>query len=271
MNDSHNKTLEVNKRQKEFYNDTNKHKNVATKIWSKLRNGTLHKYTNDLDLKNKVYTEHKLWLGDLKDKKVLDLGCLRGNHLSLYMAQNAKEYVGVDLSDVAIAELNEKLNKADCRNATGIAVDFLSADFKHSNFDIIYAYGVLHHFEDFDLLINKLKEKLSKNGIIISYDPLETSLPIKIARMAYRPFQSDKDWEWPFTKATLKKLDSTFTIVEKRGILGRSKYGMLLNYLPLSSAFKSGKIQNMIDKDWNAKQWTAIYPCMHVTMLLRKK
>ncbi|WP_179348648.1 class I SAM-dependent methyltransferase [Winogradskyella pacifica] len=271
MNDTHHKTLEVNKRQKEFYNDTNKHKNFATKLWSKLRNGTLHKYTHDLDLKNKVYSEHKVWLGNLEDKKVLDLGCLRGNNLSLYMAKNAKEYVGIDLSDVAIEELNEKLINAGCTNAKGIAVDFLSADFKHENFDVIYAYGVLHHFEDFDLLINKLQEKLAKNGSIISYDPLETSFPIKFVRMLYRPFQSDKDWEWPFTKVTLKKLDSSFNIVEKRGILGQSKYGLLLNYSPLSSVSKKAKILKMIDNDWNAENWTDIYPCMHLTMLLRNK
>ena len=271
MNNNINKTLEINKRQKEFYNNTTKHKNLASKIWSKLRNGTLHKYTNQLDLENKVYTEHKLWLGELKDKKILDLGCLRGNILSLYMAKNAKEYVGIDLSDVAIAKLNEKLINAECSNAKGIAVDFLSVDFQHTNFDIIYAYGVLHHFEDFDLLISKLKEKLTKDGVIISYDPLETSFPVKVARMLYRPFQSDKEWEWPFNKKTFKKLNSSFVIEEKRGILGKSKYGLLMNYLPLSSNYKKEKIQVMIDKDWQLEQWSSVYACMHITMLLRNK
>jgi 2-polyprenyl-3-methyl-5-hydroxy-6-metoxy-1,4-benzoquinol methylase len=272
MNTQKEKVLETNKRQKEFYNSTSSNrKNFASKIWSKFRNGLLSNYRNQFDLKDKVYEEHKEWLGDLSTKKVLDLGCLRGNALSLYMAKNAKEYIGIDLSDVAIALLNKKIEKQDCNNAKGLAVDFLSDEFHQDNFDLIYAYGVLHHFEDFDLLIKTLNLKLATNGTIISYDPLETSLPIKILRSIYRPFQSDKDWEWPFKKSTLKKINSNFIIEEKRGILGKSKYGIILNLLPLNQEYKTRVINKMILKDWNSTSWKSTHSCMHLTMLLKKK
>ncbi len=263
--------LEVNKRQKEFYNSeaTNK-KNFATAIWSKIRNGVLKDFRSKFDISNRVYEEHKIWLGNLSSKKVLDLGCLRGNALSMYMAENALEYVGIDLSDIAITSLQKKIEKMECRNAKAIAVDFLSPDFKHTNFDIIYAYGVLHHFENFDLLIAKLNEKLSKNGVIISYDPLETSWPIKILRTLYRPFQSDKDWEWPFSKKTLFKIEKNFKIEEIKGILGRSKYGIVLNFLPISNVYKQKKIAELIENDWNCLTIQQVYPCMHATLLLRK-
>lgn len=265
-------SLEVNKRQKEFYNSSKtSKKNLASRTWSKMRNGLLSNYRREFDIKDKVYDQHKIWLGDLKDKKVLDLGCLRGNALSIYMAKHAKEYIGIDLSDVAIEKLNKKIESNNCENAKGLAVDFLSDEFKHSNFDVIYAYGVLHHFEHLDILINKLREKLAVGGQIISYDPLQTSLPIKALRAAYRPFQSDKDWEWPFSKTTLKKFDSSFVIKEKKGILGKSKYGILFNMLPLNSKYKTKVIGKMIEKDWNSKNWSDIYSCMHLTMLLEKK
>lgn len=263
--------LEINKRQKEFYNlETHPEMNFASKIWSKLRNGALSDFRKKFDIKNRVYDEHKIWLGDISDKKILDLGCLRGNALSLYMAENAKEYIGIDLSDVAIASLQGNIEQRGYKNASAIAVDFLSPEFHQTNFDIIYAYGVLHHFENFDLLISRLKEKLKTGGIIISYDPLETSLPIKLLRTIYRPFQDDKDWEWPFTKAVLTKLKNNFKIEEIRGVLGKSKYGILLNLLPLNNAYKSRVIANMVEKDWNIKKTEDIYPCMHTTMLLRK-
>ena len=272
MKDKLTETLEVNKRQKEFYNSTApSKKNFASKIWSKIRNNTLNDYRKQFDIKERVYAKHKVWLGDLQDKKVLDLGCLRGNALSLYIAENAKEYIGIDLSDVAINDLKKRLIAQDCKNAEAIAVDFLSDEFKHVDFDIIYAYGVLHHFEDIDILINKLNEKLAPNGTIISYDPLETSTPIKILRTLYRPFQSDKDWEWPFKKSTLKKFSNSFIVEEKKGILGRSKYGILLSILPLNASYKNRVIKNMIKKDWDSNNWSQIYSCMHLTMLLRKK
>lgn len=264
--------LEINKRQKDFYNvKTAKKLNLATKLWANFRNGTLSNFREQFDIKNRVYDEHKLWLGDISNKKILDLGCLEGNYLSLYMAENAKQYIGIDLSDVSIKKLQNKIDEKKFINASAIAVDFLSKDFLHKDFDVIYAYGVLHHFENFDLLISKLNEKLSTNGVVVSYDPLETSLPVKILRMFYRPFQDDKDWEWPFTKVTLSKIDNNFNVKEIRGILGKSKYGLFLNFLPLSAAFKSKKIAKMVSKDWNIKKIKQSYSCMHLTMLLQKR
>lgn len=272
MNENLEKTIELNKKQKEFYNSSKQSKkNIASKIWSYLRNGTLSDFRRKYDLKDRVYKEHKIWLGDLSSKKVLDLGCLRGNALSLYMAKNSKEYLGIDLSDIAISDLNEKIDNKKCANAKAVAIDFLSPEFKEDNFDVIYAYGVLHHFEDFDMLVSKMIEKLSTNGIVISYDPLETSLPIKLLRALYRPFQSDKDWEWPFKKSTLKKIDKNFVIEEKRGILGKSKYGIFFNILPLNKNYKERKIKNLINHDWNISKLKEIHKCMHVTMLFRKK
>jgi 2-polyprenyl-3-methyl-5-hydroxy-6-metoxy-1,4-benzoquinol methylase len=264
--------LELNQRQKEFYNDTKKSKvNFATRLWGNFRNGILNDFRQNFDLKEKVYIEHKKWIGDLSNKKILDLGCLRGNHLSIYMAQNAKEYIGIDLSDVAINALQTKIEKNNCKNASAIAIDFLSPEFEHKNFDLIYAYGVLHHFENFDVLISKLNEKLSPNGLIISYDPLETSIPIKVLRSLYRPFQNDKDWEWPFTKKILQKIKDNFEVIEIRGILGKSKYGVLLNLIPLNKSYKSNKINKMVAKDWNITNIDEVHSCMHTTMLLQKK
>jgi 2-polyprenyl-3-methyl-5-hydroxy-6-metoxy-1,4-benzoquinol methylase len=147
-NKTENEILEVNKKQREFYNSTSKEKkNFASRIWSKIRNGSLSNYRKQFDIKTKVYDQHKVWLGDLSNKKVLDLGCLRGNELSLHMAKNSKSYLGIDLSDKAIATLYEKIKKINCPNAHALAIDFLSKDFKENNFDVIYAYGVLHHLK----------------------------------------------------------------------------------------------------------------------------
>lgn len=265
--------LSVNEKQKEFYNekDVKKKKNLPSRVWSGLRNGLLAGYRKNFNISNKVYEQHRIWLGDMSDKKILDLGCLRGNALSLYMAQNAKEYIGIDLSDVAIADLQRKIELADCKNARAVAVDFLSDEFSDKDFDIIYAYGVLHHFQNFDVLMTRLKEKLSDNGVVISYDPLQTSFPVKVMRAIYRPFQSDKDWEWPFDKVVVKKLYQNFNVKDIRGILGKSKYGILLSLMPLNKNYKNRVIQNMINDDWNIKKEEDIYTCMHVTMLLAKK
>ncbi len=262
--------LEINKKQKEFYNT--KKKNVVTKIWSNLRSGLLSKIRKSVGVHDQTYDLHKVWLGDLSTKKVLDLGCFSGNYLTEYLAKNSKEYVGIDLSDVAIAKLNKSLEPYE--NAKAIAADFLSeTDFPDKEFDIIYAYGVLHHFENLDVLINKLNSKLKVGGRIISYDPLETSLPIKFIRVLYRPFQTDADWEWPFTRKTVKKFSTSFKVIERRGLLGKSKWFFLLNFLPMADQKRLE-----LGKKWHRDDWeksttsdSVLFSCMHLTMLMEKK
>jgi len=264
--------IEINKKQKDFYNHKSDKKNLPTKIWYYFREKTLKKIRKDIGILSESYEIHKTWFGDLSNKKVLDLGCFAGNHWTIYLAENSKQYIGLDLSDKAIETLNKNLQSIP--NAEAIAADFLSDDFAEKDFDIIYAYGVLHHFQNPDVLIAKLNEKLAPGGVVISYDPLETSLPIKMMRVMYRPFQSDKDWEWPFTKKTYKKFASTFNVIERHGLLGQAKWYFIMNFIP----FLSEEKKRSIGKKWHKKDWdlsaksdSHLFKCMHLTMLMQKK
>jgi len=264
--------IEINKKQKDFYNNKSDSRNLPTRIWYYFREKTLKKIRKDIGILSESYEIHKTWFGDLSNKKVLDLGCFAGNHWSLYLAENSKKFIALDLSDKAINMLKERIKPYP--NAEAIAADFLSEEFAEKDFDIIYAYGVLHHFQNPDVLIAKLNEKLAPGGVIISYDPLETSLPIKMMRVAYRPFQSDKDWEWPFTRKTYNKFAKTFKIVERHELLGQAKWYFLMNFVP----FMSEEKKRNIGKKWHKKDWDLsaksdrhLFKCMHLTMLMQKR
>ncbi len=259
----------INKRQKEFYQSFRK--NFATKLWFSLRNGILTRFRKAINVEKFIIEQHAEWIGDLKQKKVLDLGCYAGNSLSIYLAQNAKEYIAIDLSEPAIERLSNRLTKYP--GARALAIDFLSAEFRESNFDLIYAYGVLHHFRDVDDLINILNNKLSEKGRIVSYDPTSTSKPVWVLRKIYRPFQSDRDWEWPFTKTTIKKFSDSFTMLDRRGVLGKSKWFFLLNLMPISSQkrIKIGTKWHKEDWEKSRKSDKRFFECMQVSMHLEKK
>lgn len=258
----------INKRQKEFYD--RKNKNLPTRVWSYFRNGLLNRIKKELGVERDIYALHKEWFGDLKDKKVLDLGCYMGNSLSMYLAENSKSYLGIDLSDTGIEHLQKRL--AHLPHANAEVIDFLSEDFEEEDFDLIYAYGVLHHFKDVDELIFQLKKKLKKGGMIVSHDPLQTSLPIKLFRGVYRPFQSDKDWEWPFSKKTYYKFENAFEIIERRGVLAKTKYTALLNLMPLSEKKRIAKAKGWHAEDWkrSAESDDYMFRCMHLSMLMKK-
>lgn len=259
----------VNDKQKEFY-DT-KQKNAATRLWSYFRNGALNRIKKDIGVERDIYELHKKWFGDLSKKKVLDLGCYAGNSLSFYLAQNSKEYLAIDLSPKGINNLSRRLNKIP--DARAEVMDFLSEEFREEAFDLIYAYGVLHHFKDVDELILKLQEKLSKEGIIVSHDPLATSLPIKFIRSIYRPFQSDKAWEWPFSKKTYYKFEKAFEIKERRAVLGKAKWSAIMNFLPMAEEKRLKKAKAWHQEDWknSLKSDKEMFNCMHLSLLMQKK
>lgn len=259
----------INKRQTDFYQNFDK--NLPSKIWSHFRNKVLNNLKKQIGVEQDIYNLHKTWIGDLSNKKVLDLGCYAGNVLSMYLAQNSREYFGIDLSPKGIENLSRRLEQLPCAKAE--VKDFLSEEFKEKNFDLIYAYGVLHHFKDVDELINKLQEKLLPGGEIISYDPLQTSLPIKTLRRIYRPFQSDRDWEWPFSKKTYYKFEKAFNIKERRAVLGKTKWIALMGILPISKEKKLAKAKIWHQLDWENSRHSDkhMFSCMHLSMLMQKK
>ena len=100
-----NDRIKINKQQQEFYD--HKSKNLPSRIWSYFRNGSLNRIRKTIGVERDIYELHKRWLGDLRSKKVLDLGCFEGNSLSIYMAQQSQEYLGIDLSPVGIERLKK--------------------------------------------------------------------------------------------------------------------------------------------------------------------
>lgn len=259
----------TNQKQKEFYDS--KKKNFPTRLWSYFRNGALNRIKKEVGVERDIYELHKNWFGDLSKKKVLDLGCYAGNSLSFYLAKNSEEYLGIDLSPMGINNLNGRLKYIP--GAKAEVVDFLSKNFKEKNFDLIYAYGVLHHFKDVDELIARLQEKLADGGQIVSHDPLQTSLPIKFIRIIYRPFQSDKDWEWPFSKKTYFKFEQAFDIVERRAVLGKAKWVAFAGFLPISNRIKLKKAKAWHKEDWekSLNSNNHMFTCMHLSLRMRKK
>ena len=209
--DSKQRILEVNTEQKEFYEQLPQ--------WNKL-NPVMHAWRvarrrmyfllQEAGIWDDIFSLQKEWMGDLSDKKVLDFGCYEGNALSAYLASNCRSYVGVDLSEDALKRLEASFQARGITNYKLYASDILADSFEERDFDIIYAQGVLHHFNPISALLPVLTEKLRDSGIVVSVDPLQTSLLTQIVRGAYHPFRVDKAWEWPFTKQTITEIKRFF-------------------------------------------------------------
>lgn len=261
--------LGTNACQKSFYEAKNPYLESGGKasyLWGRAR-FALQRVRSEARIDEDVISLHREWLGDLSGKKVLDLGCFSGNDLSLELARDSGSYLGIDLSERAIESLNRDLREAGLYgpDSRAQATDFLSPDFAETGFDVVYAKSVLHHFEHLEAMLEVLSAKLAPGGVVVSWDPMQTSPPVWAARMLYRPLQDDRAWEFPFTRRTFEEIREHFEIEALRGIMGRSKWALLI-----PGAGRLARRWHERDMARVREPGRDLWRCMQVTMKLRR-
>jgi 2-polyprenyl-3-methyl-5-hydroxy-6-metoxy-1,4-benzoquinol methylase len=266
--------LRTNLRQKQHYEADDPHfetRSTATSLWARTRLA-MQAMRQDAAIDDDVLEMHRRWLGDLSGKKVLDLGCFAGNPLSMHLARTSASYLGLDLSERAVSKLNRKLVEAGLYGprTKALAEDFLSPTFYETRFDVVYALSVLHHFRHLEVALRMLHDKLAPGGVVVTWDPMQTSLPVRAVRMVYRPFQSDKDWEYPFTRHTFRCFQEYFVIEDLQGILGRSKWAFLIAPFGAGRAARLARRWHERDLGHANKLGTDLWRCMQVAMKLRR-
>jgi len=275
--------LELNVRQKDFYESRFEAQQVArvaperaanavTNAWSVLR-AKLVDLRRATGVEDELYELHQEWMSDIKDATVLDLGCFAGNHLSLWIAQHCADYTGIDLFEQATAILDAELKERGLTHARAYAQDFLDNPYPDNHFDLIYAYSVLHHFKNMTVFLEEMHRVLKPSGQIISFGPMMTEPANRLARRFYRPLQSDRDWEWPFTHSTFRLLRRYFEVVDQRGLLGMVKLGFPFQLVPGLEGVgrKVGQAGVRFDQR-NARSFNLpFFLCWQVTLRLRKQ
>lgn len=268
--------LRINEEQRRYYEHADGAKeseinSIATNLWRRWRARALSVF-EDSQIDETLAKVHLQWLGnDLSKLKVLDLGVGYGNPLSMTFARHAREYVAIDLSTPLVEGFQRQLKAAGARNARAFVADFLSDDFPEKDFNLVYARAVFHHFKHFDAFLEKLNHCMAPGGIAITLDdPLETWLPMKLLRLAYRPFQTDADWEYPFTRKTLRSIQRHFIVEKVQGTYGFSKWAIPLGFVAPQAARRHAAAGHQRDLAY-AYDMDNVTSCLRVSLMLRKK
>lgn len=271
----------LNQQQAEFYESRLRAKQeqtssedaagFITNVWTRIRKN-IQSFDESLQLDEAYNNLHREWVSDFDSGFTIDLGCFSGNPLSLELAAAAEKYIGVDLAPSAIAELQAKLDDAGLANASAISGDFFELGIPDDSVDLVYARGVLHHFEDPQKIADEVFRILKPGGAVVSLDPLATAPENRLARAIYRPFQSDAAWEWPFDRRSLEILDRRFVLDQVRGIRGLSKAGLVLSSLGARTAgARLGQQGESVDKKYAAaNSWYLRFFCWNVMLRGRK-
>ena len=110
-----------------------------------------------------IPTLHEL-MPDLKDKRVLDLGCGMGEHCKDYIKRGAKRVVGVDISEKML-EVARKENSDENILYLNIPMEDISSI--DEKFDVVISSLAMHYIEDFDGVVKAVYSLLDKGGIFL--------------------------------------------------------------------------------------------------------
>lgn len=100
-------------------------------------------------------------LTNIKNKKVLDLGCGPGIYAKILKKRGAKVY-GIDLSTREIEIAKSHVKGVDFRVGSAYRLPY-----KSNYFDIVVAALVVEHFDDVDKAFRQVRKVLKKNGIFV--------------------------------------------------------------------------------------------------------
>ncbi|HEX7860549.1 MAG TPA: class I SAM-dependent methyltransferase [Verrucomicrobiae bacterium] len=194
----------------------NRSANIMTRSWSALRARQRQAASQSGVAQAEIQFQEK-WIAKKKGGDFLEIGCFRGSSVSMKMVEASRHYTGLELSPKAAEVFRGRIKSAGLtEKGTVIATDFLAWQ-TEQKFDLIYAHGVLHHFADPEPVFQRIASLLKPDGVLLFTEPCAVNPLFRVARAAYRPFQTDKAWEWPFSSKTVSLMERHLTPVDGFG------------------------------------------------------
>jgi len=113
-------------------------------------------------------------LGDIREKKVLDIGCEAGHVSMQILKKNPRELHGIDVCQPALDAFSEKLEKANVKTKVVLKKAFMQEmPFKNESFDHAVCTEVIEHVPKLHLGIKEVARVLKKDAKFILTFPNE--------------------------------------------------------------------------------------------------
>lgn len=100
-------------------------------------------------------------LGNVRGKKILDLGCGPGRYAKI-LTENGAKVIGIDNSENSL-----KIARKEAPKAEFILGDIEELPFKSEEFDIVLSPLVIGHFKNWNKIFKEVRRVLKKGGIFI--------------------------------------------------------------------------------------------------------
>jgi SAM-dependent methyltransferase len=157
----------------------------------------------------------KSWLQSrCAGKCVLDFGCGNGEDSIFVARHGAAEVVGIDISEVAIANCRRRAAVEGVEEKASFVVqDGESLEFPDNSFDVAMEYGVLHHV-DLEKVMGELGRVLKPGGSAVFVEALGHNLLINAYRRLTPHLRTPWETEHLLRKERLEVIRRHFAIDE---------------------------------------------------------
>lgn len=113
---------------------------------------------------------------------VLEYGC--GNNSETFkFAHRCRSVVGIDISDVAVADANARVASEGISNLSFAAMNAEDMSFEDGRFDLVYGRGIIHHL-DLEKSFSEIARVLRPDGTALFWEPLGHNILINGYRRA---------------------------------------------------------------------------------------
>jgi SAM-dependent methyltransferase len=271
MHSDNNRLIDVNRRQAAFYDQfhTERALNTPSRLWRRFR----RHIKSIADVDDRVEAFERDVFEEVRPRLLLEVGCYAGRPQTLSLIQQPwlERYVGLELSAEAIRRFHSKLHHPRAAEVELVVGDFATLDLPAESFDAVYMHGVFHHFPDPAFAVQRIVDLLKPGGSFITFDPLLTNSLFRAARAVYRPFQSDREWEWPLQRGTFDTLGKHLQLRRLQGYLGMEMYGAIAKaVLPVPAARAFADWTRDVDKRHADRIGPGLFRCNSVTMWWQK-
>lgn len=157
------------------------------------------------------------FLGDLRGKRILDVGCGNGEN-SLLFARWGAHVTGIDISGNAIALSKARAAEYQLTaNTTFLAMPFEEVAQTEKPFDVVWSAAFLHHVLDrLDDVVAQLRQNVTADGVVVMLEPVRFSPLLKRIRAAIPPYAEGTPDERPLEADDLAKIWRAFRVTQRR-------------------------------------------------------